>query len=283
MHFGGRPVSSMDDVGLVEAEAFEPDSSLLVVHVAEAPAFAAGHIPGSVHVAPAELVGGLPPATGRLPDPERLNELFGRLGYRPDLEIVAYDDEGGGWGGRFLWTLDVIGHRRWRYLNGGIQAWVAAGRPVERGAGRQPSPTSVALDIDSSPVAEAEDVLRAIDDPEQVIWDVRSLAEYRGERRAAQRAGHVPGAVHLDWLDLKNPRDRQRLAPDVETLLGQRGITADKAVITHCQTHHRSGLSYLVGRLLGFPRIRAYHGSWSEWGNRSDLPVATGGPEATRG
>ena len=273
----------MEDVGLVDAEAFEPDSNLLLAYVAEAPAFAAGRIPGSVHVAPGELVGGVAPATGRLPDIERLNGLFGRLGYRPGLNIVAYDDEGGGWAGRFLWTLDVIGHRRWRYLNGGIHAWVAAGRPIERGAGRQPSPTSVALDIDPSPVAEAEDVLCAIDDPEQVIWDVRSLAEYRGERRAARRAGHVPGAVHLDWLDLKDPTDHQRLVADLEALLGRHGIVADKAIITHCQTHHRSGLSYLVGRLLGFPRIRAYHGSWSEWGNRDDLPIATGGPEAAGG
>ena len=280
---GSRPIRSIDDVGLIEAEAFEPDSSTLLVYVAKASAFAAGHIPGSVLVAPGALVGGVAPATGRLPDLGRLNALFGRLGYRPDLDIVAYDDEGGGWAGRFLWTLDVIGHRRWRYLNGGIQAWAAAGRPVERGAGRHPGPSSVALEIDPSPIAEAEDVLRAIDDCEQVIWDVRSLAEYRGERRAAKRAGHVPGAVHLDWLDLKNPDDHQRLAPDLEALLKRRGIVADKAVITHCQTHHRSGLSYLVGRLLGFPRIRAYHGSWSEWGNRDDLPIAAGGEGAADG
>ena len=102
MLVGERPISDLDDVGLLEAGAFEPDSSLLVVYVAEAPTFAAGHIPRSVHVAPAELVGSVAPATGRLPDGERLNGLFGRLGYRPDLNIVAYDDEGGGWAGRFL-------------------------------------------------------------------------------------------------------------------------------------------------------------------------------------
>ena len=99
---GSHSTNELKDVGLIEARDFEPDSSLLLAYVAEAPVFAAGHIPGSVHVAPGELVGGVAPATGRLPDAERLNGLFGRLGYRPDLNVVAYDDEGGGWAGRFL-------------------------------------------------------------------------------------------------------------------------------------------------------------------------------------
>ena len=203
--------------------------------MAQPPAFAAGHIPGSVLVTPGELVCGLPPATGRLPGLQRLNALFTRLGYRPDLDIVAYDDEGGGWAGRFLWTLDVIGHRSWRYLNGGVQAWAAADKPLAQGAGRWPKPEPVDLALDFSPIAEAEDVLAAIDDPQQVIWDVRSAAEYRGERRAAKHAGHIPGAAHLDWLDLKDPQDAQRLVAHPGALLGRHGITQDKAVITYCQ------------------------------------------------
>ena len=260
----------------MEAEVFAPEEADLLVCVAQPSAFAAGHIPGSVLVAPEALVCGVPPATGRLPGLERLNALFSRLGYGPDLNLVAYDDEGGGWAGRFLWTLDVIGHRGWRYLNGGTQAWAAAGKPLATGGGRRPEPRPVELTLDFSPVAEVEDVLAAIDDPDQVIWDVRSAAEYRGERRAAKHAGHVPGAAHLDWLDLKDPQDAQRLVADLGALLRRHGITQDKAIITHCQTHHRSGLSYLVARLLGFPGIRAYHGSWSEWGNRDDLPIAVG-------
>ena len=84
-----------------------------------------GHIDGAVHVAPAELVSGIAPATGQLPDLARLEALFSRIGYRADAPIVVYDDEGGGWAGRFIWTLDVIGHHDWFYLDGGIHAWVA--------------------------------------------------------------------------------------------------------------------------------------------------------------
>ena len=243
----------------------------------EATSYRAARVPGAVLVEPRELVCGIPPATGRLPGLERLTALFSRIGYRPDLDIVACDDEGGGWAGRFLWTLDVIGHRHWVYLNGGIHAWIAAGRRVETGPGMTPEPTEVSLKIDTAPIAEADDVLKAIDDPGQVILDVRSAEEFNGLRRAARRAGHIPGAVNLDWLALKNPFDSQRLVRDLEGLLSRHGIGPEKSVITHCQTHHRSGLSYLVGRLLGYPGIRAYHGSWSEWGNREDLPVSLDG------
>jgi thiosulfate/3-mercaptopyruvate sulfurtransferase len=134
----------------------------------------------------------------------------------------------------------------------------------------------VSLALDPGPIAELEDVLAAMSDPGQVIWDVRSAEEYRGEKSGSPRAGHIPTAVNLDWMDLKDPSRQLRLVAGLAELLATRGIDAAKRVITHCQTHHRSGLSYLVGRLLGFREIRAYHGSWAEWGNRHDTPVATG-------
>jgi len=249
---------------------------LLLVHVAEPAAYEHAHLPGALLVTPRDLVDGRPPAPGRLPDEARLSALFSSLGYRPELHIVVYDDEGGGWAGRFIWTLDVIGHRRWSYLDGGIHAWLAAGLPVEGGPGPSPPSCRVSVTIDSAPIATFEEVRAAIGDGSQVIWDVRSAEEYRGERSGSRRAGHIPSAVHLDWMRLKDPSRQLRLVADLQELLAEHGILPGKRVITHCQSHHRSGLSYLVGRLLGFPHIRAYDGSWAEWGNRDDTPVATG-------
>ncbi len=253
------------------------EQTLLVAQVTSAQAYAAGHVPGAVHVAPTDLVCGIPPATGRLPDRDALTALFRRIGYTHGTEVVTLDDEGGGWAGRLAWTLDIIGNRGWRYLDGGLDAWAAAGLPLDR-TPVHASPSTVEITVDTGPIAEAEDILDRLGDDSLVIWDCRSAEEFAGQRRAAIRAGHIPGAVNLDWLDLMD-RDRNLcLVKNLEALLGQCGVRADRDVITHCQTHHRSGLTYMAARLLGFPRIRAYHGSWSEWGNRMDTPVETGTP-----
>ena len=252
------------------------DVDMLLVHLAEAPAFERAHLPGARLVEPRDLVRGTPPAPGALPEQGRLEALFSSLGYRPDRQVVVYDDEGGGWAGRFVWIMDIIGHRRWSYLDGGLPAWHAAGGTLERGAAPAPERAPVALKIDPGPIAHLEDVLAAMEDPAQVIWDVRSAEEYRGEKSGSRRAGHIPGAVNLDWMRLKDPSRQLRLVADARELLAAHGIEPDKRVITHCQTHHRSGLSYLLCRLLGYPDIRAYAGSWAEWGNRDDTPVVRG-------
>jgi thiosulfate/3-mercaptopyruvate sulfurtransferase len=253
-----------------------PRSDILLVHVADASAYRQAHLPGALLVEPRDLVDGSAPAPGRLPPVERLQSLFSRLGYQADAHIVVYDDEGGGWAGRFAWTLDVIGHRRWSYLNGGLQAWGAQGGSIAQGTETAPAPTRVSLTLNTGPIAELEDVAAAMHDPGQIIWDVRSAAEYRGEKSGSRRAGHIPTAVHLDWMCLKDPARDLRLREDLGELLLSHGIDIDKPLITHCQTHHRSGLSYLAARLLGARDVRAYHGSWAEWGNRDDTAVVAG-------
>ncbi len=265
-----------------EALAAERQPDWLVVQVVSAEQFSAAHLPGAILVEPRELVSGEPPATGKLPSTARLKALFERIGYAPGRFVVALDDEGGGWAGRLLWTLDCIGERNWGYLNGGIAAWAAAGLPLAGSAVPEsapepapPAPTSgLSITLEQSAVVELEAVRQSIADPDTQIWDVRSAAEYAGERSAAARAGHIPGALNLDWMALKDPQRALRLSEDLPGLLRAHGIDgANKRVITHCQTHHRSGLSYLVGRLLGFKDIRAYHGSWSEWGNDPSTPI----------
>ena len=229
------------------------------------------HLPGAVHIKPSELVSGIEPASGKLPSIDQLKHLFSRIGYNPNQHIVAYDDEGGGWAGRFIWTLDVVGHTSMSFLNGGLIAWAKAQLPLTTLI-KKPKATEVNLQINREVIAEKEEVLASINDESVMVWDARSPEEYAGSRIISARGGHVPGAINLDWLELIDRERHLKLKEDLDEVIAATGLAEAKTIITHCQTHHRSGLTYFVGKLLGL-NIKAYHGSWSEWGNDPDTPI----------
>ncbi len=259
---------------IIEPEQFakiSPNANLRIVDLGSAASYTGGHVPGAVHCPPQALMLGQPPAPGKLAELAQLQRVFAYLGHTPETHYLVYDDEGGGWAGRFIWTLDVIGHRRYTYLNGGIHAWRAAGLPLETDD-RQVPATNPEFVVDRSPIAEIEDILPRLGEPDFAIWDARSAPEYRGEKVFAQKGGHIPGAVHCEWTELMDPARHFRIHEDAEEYLRSKGLTRNSEIITHCQSHHRSGFTYLVGKSLGF-NIRAYHGSWSEWGNHPETPV----------
>ena len=255
-----------------DAVADLPETDTLLVQVTSSALFEQAHIPGAVLIEPGELVCGIPPAGGKLPSAAQISATLSRIGYQPQQRIIAFDDEGGGWAGRLCWTLDVIGHYDWAYLDGGLHAWHAAGLPLAQGFSTPAPAEPCGISIDTDPIAEIADVMSAIDDADSVIWDVRSAEEYAGLRSGSARRGHIPGAVNLDWELLKDANRQLRLIDNLEEVAESLDLFRAEQVITHCQTHHRSGLSYLVGRLLGL-NIKAFHGSWAEWGNDPSTPI----------
>lgn len=252
------------------------DAGVLVVDLCSRERYGEGHIPGAVHLPTSALILGEKPAPGKLPPPASLAQALAAIGFTPDTHVVCYDDEGGPWAGRLIWTLDLIGHSKYSFLNGGRAAWLADGLPLETSE-NIPAPAAVrTLSYDTRYIADADAIRASIGRDNFLVWDARSHDEYTGAKAHSARGGHIPGAIHCEWTHLLDGERGLRLRTDLAQYLQQRGITPDKDIVTHCQTHRRSGLTYVAAKSLGYPNIRAYPGSWAEWGNRDDLPVQQG-------
>jgi thiosulfate/3-mercaptopyruvate sulfurtransferase len=250
--------------------------NLLLVDLCKETTFREQHIPSSVHLAYAALTVSDHPIHGLLPDPEQLQQLFSDNGIGNDTHVIAYDDEGGGNAARLLWTLHAMGHEHYSLLNGGLHAWANEGNPCSRELFNT-SASSYQATPNHQVVATTDYILERLESPDLALWDARSRNEFSGISRFSQYPGHIPGAVNLDWLEVMDRQRNLRLKPEstLRELLSGLGITHDKEVITYCQTHHRSSLTWFVLQYLGFERCRGYPGSWSDWGNRDDTPKVT--------
>lgn len=267
---------------LIEPEALQAmlaDAQLLVVDLSKAATYAQLHIPGAMHMEYSILNSGTQPAPGLLPPEERLAQIAGLLKLDKMSRIVAYDDEGSGRAARLAWTLHYLGYESVQVLNGGLHAWNNEGHPVDN----QPVLPDITATLplaarNPSVLADDTYILEHLDDESVALLDARTPEEYAGTKVRAARGGHIPGAVNLNWLDTMDKNRNLRFkSPDIlNDALRTLGIRIEQEVITYCQSHHRSAHTWLMLKSLGFPQVRGYAGSWSEWGNHPDTPVTTG-------
>ena len=268
---------------LIDAEQLVPhlgNDKLRIVDLSRASVYDQLHIPHALHLKPKFLVRQDEQATGLLPDVAGLQELIRYLNISPEHHVVVYDDEGGAWAGRLIWNLHCLGFENTSLLNGGIHAWLAAGLPTTSEV-EQFEPVSALVQVDQAKIQqyriEYAELLEKVQSSQVQLWDCRTEDEYTGLRLAARRGGHIPNALHFEWSTALNRENHLRLHPLERTQqrLEQLGFNLNEPVVVYCQSHHRSGLAYILGRLLGW-NIQAYDGAWSEWGNRLDSPIITG-------
>lgn len=234
--------------------------------------YANGHVPGARHL---DLFG--VSLIDSDPAPLRafmwiIEHLFATRGVDAATPIVVYDEQSGIRAARAFWFLEYFGHSAVRVLDGGFGAWTRAGLPVSN-EGTPAAESTWKGERHAETLATWQEVRAAIGQRSAVLLDTRTDGEYVGTTVRAARGGAIPGAVHIEWTRNLAADGTFKPPHELERMYVEAGVTPDREVITYCQGGYRAAHSYLALRLLGYPNVRTYVGSWKEWGDRTDLPV----------
>ncbi|MBO9344087.1 MAG: sulfurtransferase [Roseiflexus sp.] len=240
-----------------------------------------GHIPGAVKI---DWVGELnDPIIRDYLDRERFEQLMVSKGISNDTTVVFYGDKHNWWATYALWVFKLFGHADARIMNGGRAKWIAEGRPLTREVPSYPPGEYRAPERNDAAIRAFRDqVLAHIRQSGTALVDVRSPQEYTGERlhmpeypqEGALRGGHIPTAVNIPWASAVREDSTFKSADELRELYASKGITPDKDVIAYCRIGERSSHTWFVlTYLLGYPKVRNYDGSWTEWGNAVGLPI----------
>jgi thiosulfate/3-mercaptopyruvate sulfurtransferase len=240
-----------------------------------------GHIPGAIKI---DWVADLnDPVVRDYLDRERFEQLLSAKGIGNDTTVVFYGDKNNWWATYALWVFKLFGHKDARILNGGRAKWIAEGRDLTKEVPSYPPASYKASERDDVTIRAFRDQVREhIKQSGVALVDVRSPQEFSGERthmpeypqEGTLRGGHIPTAASIPWAQAVKEDSTFKSREDLDALYGAKGVTPDKDVIAYCRIGERSSHTWFVlTYLLGFPKVRNYDGSWTEWGNSVGVPI----------
>jgi thiosulfate/3-mercaptopyruvate sulfurtransferase len=239
-----------------------------------------GHIPGAVLYDWRKDMND--PVARDILSKQKLEELLGASGVTKDTTLVLYGDFNNWFAAFAYWIMKHYSVEKVVLMNGGRKNWIAEDREVTKDVPSFPRSVFRASAPNEDIRTYMDDVKKSLNRGNKILVDVRSPAEFTGEITAppeypnehAQRGGHIPGAVNIPWSLAVKKDGTFKSAEELSKLYQGKGVTPDKEVLTYCRIGERSSFTWFVLKyLLGYPKVRNYDGSWTEWGNMVRNPI----------
>ena len=258
---------------------------LLIVDARSLANYAEGHIPGAISIpgtewrtptaAPGQVGQKIFRQVDGSLDVKRYEVFLSKAGVKPEHDVVVYGNFAGNADGSIPAAILLkLGHQKVSFLDGiGLDEWQAAGYPVSTEATRLPASQYVAH-ADASRLWSVEDVIQNLENPDVIIVDSRTVAEFTGEDlRGNKRGGHIPGAILLNSEDFLDSKTHKTIDVEEARKRIEAKIPKDKTVVIYCQSGTRCSHKELILKDLGYKNVVLYDSSWQEWGNRLDTPI----------
>jgi thiosulfate/3-mercaptopyruvate sulfurtransferase len=239
-----------------------------------------GHIPGSVLFDWKKDIND--PLNRNIISKESCEELLKKSGINQDTTLILYGDFNNWFAAFAFWVFKYYGYNDVRIMNGGRKKWLEEDRSIDKTIATYPPGNFKASDPDERIRTYLNHVSESLKNNQSILVDVRSPAEFKGEVTApaeyptehAQRGGHIPAAINVPWGKAVNEDGTFKSIEDLTKLYNENGIHPEKEVISYCRIGERSSHTWFVLKyLLGYPDVKNYDGSWTEWGNMIGNPI----------